>query len=401
MKPNLLAATLTVAIGVTLTPLPATAASQNPAVMTLQDVAPATNNVYAEDVSVSARSAAVIDVQTGRLLYEKNGDDKMLIASLTKIITCIVAIESGVDLDSQTTVSNRAAGKEGSSIYLKVGEKQTIRDLLYAVMLRSGNDAATAVAEACGGGSEAKFVEMMNAKVQDLGLTGTHFANPHGLDAKDHFSTAHDMAVLTAYALRNPTFAQIVSTQVKTIPYPGENYNRKLYNKNKMLTRYQGADGVKTGYTKAAGRCLVSSATVDGRQVAVVTLDAPSDWVDHEHLLDYGFETYQNFPVAKENQVVKTLPIEDGVESQVDVQAGDEFNYPVRKNEQDKLRTETKLDDHLEAPVKAGQKVGEMKVYYEDKLLGTVPLVVAKDVREKSFWERFKSFFSGLITSGR
>ncbi|MBL0387633.1 D-alanyl-D-alanine carboxypeptidase [Tumebacillus sp. ITR2] len=393
----MLAATLTLAVGVTILPISATAASHDPAATTYIDVAPTTNNVYASDVSVSARSAAAIDVQTGRFLYEKNGDDKMLIASLTKIITCIVAIESGVDLDSETTVSNRAAGKEGSSIYLKVGEKQKIRDLLYAVMLRSGNDAATAVAEACGQGSEAKFVEMMNAKVQDLGLTGTHFANPHGLDAKDHYSTAHDMAVLTAYALRNPTFAQIVATQVKTIPYPGEDYARKLYNKNKMLTRYEGADGVKTGYTKAAGRCLVSSATVDGRQVAVVTLDAPGDWVDHQRLLDYGFEAYTNFPVAKEDEVVKTLPLEDGIEPQVDVKVGVEFTYPVRKNEQDKLRTEMKLDDHLQAPVVGGEKVGEMKIYYEDKLLGVVPLVAAKDVREKTYWERFKQFFSGMI----
>lgn len=396
MKAKVLAATLTLALGVTLMPIPA-GASHDPAATTYVDVAPTTNNVYASEVSISARSAAVIDVQTGRLLYEKSGDDKMLIASLTKIITAIVAIESGVDLDSETTVSNRAAGKEGSSIYLKVGEKQTIRNLLYAVMLRSGNDAATAVAEAVGKGSEAKFVEMMNAKVAELGLQGTHFANPHGLDAKDHYSTAHDMAVLTAYALRNPTFAEIVATKVKTIPYPGQDYDRKLYNKNKMLNRYDGADGVKTGYTKAAGRCLVSSATVGDRQVAVVTLDASGDWVDHQRLLDYGFMKYKNLPVAKADEVVKTLPLEGGVEPQVDVKIGHEFNYPIRSDEQEKLRTETSLDERLKAPVIAGEKVGEMKIFYEEKLLGIVPLVAAKDVREKTFWERFKSILNTVI----
>lgn len=396
MKAKVLAATLTLAVGVSFMPIPVSA-SHDPAATTYVDVAPTTNNVYASEVSISARSAAAIDVQTGRLLYEKSGDDKMLIASLTKIITAIVVIESGIDLDSQTTVSSRAAGKEGSSIYLKVGEKQSIRDLLYAVMLRSGNDAATAVAEAAGKGSEAKFVEMMNAKVEELGLKGTHFANPHGLDAKDHYSTAHDMAILTAYALRNPTFAEIVSTEVKTIPYPGQDYDRKLYNKNKMLNRYDGADGVKTGYTKAAGRCLVSSATVDGRQVAVVTLDASGDWVDHQRLLDYGFMRYKNVALAKEKEVVKTLPLEGGVETQVDILVGHEFNYPVRDDEQTKLRTESVLDDHLKAPVVAGEKVGEMKVFYEDKLLGIVPLVAAKDVRKKTFWERIKSMFSGRI----
>lgn len=395
MKAKVLAATLALAVGVMLVPTPV-GASHDPTAIQYFDVLPTTSNLYDKEVAVSARTAAVIDVQTGRILYEKHGDDKMLIASLTKIITVLVAIESGVDLDSEVTVSSRAAGKEGSSIYLKVGEKQKLGDLLYAVMLRSGNDAATAVAEHVGK-TEEQFVAMMNAKVQELGLTGTHFANPHGLDANEHYSTAHDMAILTADALRNPTFAEIVSTKIKTIPYPGEDYDRKMYNKNKMLTRYEGADGVKTGYTKAAGRCLVSSATVDGRQVAVVTLDAPSDWVDHQHLLDYGFMKYENYPVAKEKEVVKTLPLKNGIEAQVDVQVGHEFNYPVRGDEKEKLRTELILADQLKAPVTVGEKVGEMKVYYEDKVLGVVPLVAAKSVREKTFWERFKSIFSGMI----
>ncbi|MGZ4113183.1 MAG: D-alanyl-D-alanine carboxypeptidase family protein, partial [Tumebacillaceae bacterium] len=318
MKTKWLVATVTLALSVALVQ-PSLAAGDPLNNDFLIQTEPATANLFANEVSVSAKAAAAIDVQTGRLLYEKNATQQMLIASTTKIITAIVAIESGKNLDSVVTVSRNAAGKEGSSIYLKVGEKQTLRDLLYAVMLRSGNDAATAVAEYCGDGSEKKFVDMMNAKVQELGLTGTHFANPHGLDAKGHYSTAHDMAILTAYALRNPTFAEIVKTQVKTIPQPDEAWDRKMYNKNKMLARYDGADGVKTGYTKAAGRCLVSSASKDGRQVAVVTLDAPSDWMDHTNLLNYGFSKYGSTPVIKGNAVIQTIPVEDGIAKQVDV----------------------------------------------------------------------------------
>ncbi|HEU4963803.1 MAG TPA: D-alanyl-D-alanine carboxypeptidase family protein [Bacilli bacterium] len=400
MKRNLLAATLTLATAVALLPPAQTgyashSANQSTAFL---EAVPVTANLYENELSLSAKAAAVIDVETGRMLYEKNGDDKMLIASLTKIITAIVAIESGKDLNGIVTVSSRASGKEGSSIYLKVGEKQKLIDLLYAVMLRSGNDAATAVAEYVGDGSEQKFVEMMNKKVEELGLTGTHFANPHGLDAKAHYSTAHDMAILTAYALRNPTFKQIVSTRIKKIPMPGEAWDRKMYNKNKMLRFYDGADGVKTGYTKAAGRCLVSSATKNGRQVAVVTLDAPSDWTDHTNMLNYGFQKYQSTVLAEEKKVVKELPVDDGVKTKVGVMAGEEFSYPVRDDEKDKLTHKFILDESLHAPVVAGEQVGEMEIYFDDKLVGEVPMLAAEDVAEKSFWEKFKSLFTSLIS---
>ncbi|ARU63987.1 D-alanyl-D-alanine carboxypeptidase [Tumebacillus avium] len=373
------------------------AANHDPKSSAFLEAIPASHSLYAEEVSVSAHSAAVIDVQTGRVLYEKNGDEKMLIASLTKIITAIVAIESGVDLNSTVTVSSRASGKEGSSIYLKVGEKQKLIDLLYAVMLRSGNDAATAVAEHVGK-TEAGFVELMNKKVEELGLKQTHFANPHGLDAEGHYSSAHDMAVLTAYALRNPVFAEIVKTKVKSIPMPGEAWDRKMYNKNKMLNRYDGADGVKTGYTKAAGRCLASSATKDGRQIAVLTLDASSDWNDHANLLNYGFEKYKFMPVVKEHDVLQTVPVEDGMKKEVDVVIGHEFNFPLRESEQEKLTRKIELDDSLDAPIAAGQKVGEMKIYFDERLVGAVPILAGHDVMEETFWQKMKGLFTSMIS---
>lgn len=198
--------------------------------------------------STHAESAALIDVTSGRILFSKEGDKQMRIASLTKIMTAIVAIENG-KLDDKVKVSAAAFGKEGSSIYLKLGEEMSLENMLYGLMLRSGNDAATAIAEHVGG-SEEGFVLMMNQKAEEIGLRGTHFMNPHGLDADGHYSTASDMARLTAYALQNPVFKRIVATEQKSAPNPNESWDYSWHNKNKMLRLYEGADGVKTGYTK-------------------------------------------------------------------------------------------------------------------------------------------------------
>lgn len=246
------------------------------------------STAFAQTPYISAQSSAVIDVSTGKLIYEKNANRPMLIASLTKIMTAIVALEYG-DLADRVTVSLNAYGEEGSSIYLKAGQEISLEDLLYGLMLRSGNDAAVSIAEHIGG-SEEGFAVMMNDTARLIGMRHSHFVNPSGLDAPGHFSTAHDMAMLTAYALMNPHFREIVQTPLKRIAFPEQNVAYLWRNKNKMLRLYPGSDGVKTGYTKKAGRCLVSSATRNGRQIAVVTLKASSDWSDHRLLLNYGFQ---------------------------------------------------------------------------------------------------------------
>jgi D-alanyl-D-alanine carboxypeptidase len=236
---------------------------------------------------VSAQSAAVIDVQSGTFLMEKRADVRMRIASLTKVMTAIVAIEHA-NLHKQVRISKRATMQEGSSIYLQQGQVIDLKSLLYGLMLRSGNDSAVAIAEAVGGSVEG-FAAMMNDTARYIGMRHSHFENPSGLDADAHYSTAHDMALLTAYALHNATFREIVRTPLLRIAYPEQNVSYLWRNKNKMLRFFDGADGVKTGFTKKAGRCLISSATRNGRQIAVVTLRASSDWVDHRRLLEYGF----------------------------------------------------------------------------------------------------------------
>lgn len=276
--------------------------------------------------ATGARAVALIDVASGRILHSVNGDTPMRIASLTKIMTAIVAIEHG-RLEDEVKVSARAASREGSSIYLRAGDRVSLETLLYGLMLRSGNDAATAIAEHVGG-SEEGFVFLMNLKAEEIGLSHTRFKNPHGLDEDGHYSTANDLARLTAYALKNPVFRQIVATKVKTAPNPNGEWDYRFVNKNKMLFLYEGADGVKTGYTKLARRCLVSSATRNGQQLAAVTLNDGDDWADHRRLLDYGFAAFPLQEVIATGQRVAKLPLV----------AVSSFRYPFAAGERERLR---------------------------------------------------------------
>lgn len=244
---------------------------------------------------VSAKSAALLDGTTGECLYAKNGDQRALIASTTKIMTGLLVCEAG-ELDRTVTVPDAAVGLEGSSIYLKKGETLTRRDLLYGMMLHSGNDAALTLAVSISG-TEAAFVRQMNLRARALGLTQTHFANPHGLDSGENYSTALDLARLAQTALQNEQFCAVVST--KTITCAG----RTLTNHNKLLWRYDGCIGVKTGYTRHAGRILVSAAARDGRMLIAVTISDPDDWRDHAALLDYGFAVLgSDTPVYPQNR---------------------------------------------------------------------------------------------------
>lgn len=239
--------------------------------------------------SVSAKSAILYDCTASRVLLEKNADEKSLIASTTKIMTALVVAENCNEADP-VRIPPEAVGIEGSSMYLKEGEVLSVQDLLYGLMLQSGNDAAVALAIYCGGSVEG-FVDLMNEKAKELSLTQTHFANPNGLDHDDNYSTARDMAVLTQYALENPVFAELVDTKTATV-----GGGRCLTNHNKLLWRYDGCIGVKTGFTRAAGRILVSAAERNGRRLVVVTIGAPDDWNDHAKLLDYGFLLTTNGP---------------------------------------------------------------------------------------------------------
>jgi D-alanyl-D-alanine carboxypeptidase (penicillin-binding protein 5/6) len=363
----------------------------------LMGVVPLTQAAAEGDVlTLSAESAAVIDVESGRLLYEKDADKPMRIASLTKIMTAIVALEES-DLQEKVKVGPEAVGVEGSSIYLKQGEEIPLEHLLYGLMLRSGNDAAVAIAEHVGGSLDG-FVMMMNEKAEYLGLEQTHFENPHGLDAPEHYSSAADMARLTAYALRNPHFKTIVSTPVKTVPWPGEEWHRKWYNKNKMLRLYPGADGVKTGYTKLSKRTLVSSATRNGRQLAAVTLAAPDDWNDSMHLLEYGFTQYEQVTVLDKGETVTDIPGSN--DHRWSAVAEKAFKYPMKEEERDQIRVEPLLTLPTSAVREEGVRVGTARIVVNGRQVGSVPLVSRQKPVEEigrlfHSWMQVLSFITG------
>ena len=329
----------------------------------------------------SAQSACVMDAVSGRILYEKHADRKSLIASTTKIMTALIVCEQCNVLD-RMRIPKEAVGIEGSSMYLQEGEILTIQELLYGLMLSSGNDAAVALAIYCGGTVEG-FAQLMNDKARLLGLTGTHFENPNGLDSPNHYSTARDLAVLAAYAMDNPVFRQTVSTKTVTMG------NRSLRNHNKLLWQVSGADGVKTGYTKAAGRILVSSATRDGRRIIAVTIHDPNDWQDHAHFLEKGFSGYQLHRVLERGDRVGTVEVLGC--GRVDLLANEDFVYSLAEGEH--LKLVVPGPGFVYAPVVEGADAGFANVLLECRAVGRVPLVYGqtleqKQPEEQSFWKK-------------
>lgn len=310
---------------------------------------------------IHAETAALIDVKSGRILYSRQGDKPMRIASLTKIMTAIVAIEHG-NLADRVKVGKDAYRKEGSSIYLRLNEEMSLLHMLYGLMLRSGNDAATAIAEHVGGSLEG-FDYLMNEKAKMIGMKNSTFKNPHGLDEDGHLSTANDMAKLTAYALKNPVFQDIVKTKMKKVPNPNEDWNYTWYNKNKMLSMYEGADGVKTGYTKLARRCLVSSATRNGQQLAVVTLNDPDDWADHRKMLDYGFAEFRLAQLIEKGSTVGGTAFV----------AGQSFVYPLSEEEQGQIERKIVLTKPGTVGFRLGER-GKMEFFLNRKRIGSIPV---------------------------
>ena len=333
--------------------------------------------------AVSAKRAYVLDGVSGRVLYEKNADSQSLIASTTKIMTALVICEQCNVLD-RMRIPREAVGIEGSSMYLKEGEVLTLQELLYGLMLSSGNDAAVALAIYCGGTVEG-FAELMNDKARILGLRNTHFENPNGLDSPGHYSTARDLAVLAAYAMDNPIFAKTVSTKSIRV---GERY---LTNHNKLLWRVEGADGVKTGFTKAAGRILVSSATRDNRRLVAVTLNAPSDWQDHTSLLNEGFARYSVQTVVRKGQLVGTVEVEGGENCRVQLRADGVFAFSLAEGEHPQLMVPG--PGFVYAPVTEGAEAGFAYVLIDGSAVGKVPIVYGQTIEqtveeEKSFWQK-------------
>lgn len=341
--------------------------------------------------SVSAVSAVLIEAETGTVLYAKNADERRAMASTTKIMTAILTIEAG-DLDRDFTVDRYAIMVEGTSMGLREGDIVSRRDLLYGILLPSGNDAANAAAVSVAGSMKA-FVAKMNEKAEALGLKNTHFATPSGLDADGHYTTARDLANLTAYAMKNELFREIVSCKSKRLEFGNPPYSRMLYNSNKMLSRYDGAIGVKTGFTDNARRCLVSAAERNGVTLIAVTLNDGDDWNDHAKMLDYGFSQVSAYPLETGCSAKVAVA---GTGQKIGVYA-ESAALSLKPEQRTSLERRVLLPRMVYGAVNKGDVLGSLEFRLGGEVIKSVPLYAAESVAaengELTFWQRLMKFF--------
>ncbi|ADL07905.1 D-alanyl-D-alanine carboxypeptidase family protein [Thermosediminibacter oceani] len=346
------------------------------------------------NLSLNARAYVLMDPVSGRILVEKNSEIRLPMASTTKIMTAIVALEKG-DLNSTVTVSRKAASVRGSSFHLEPGETMSLESMLYGLLLPSGNDAAVAIAEHIGGDVKT-FVELMNLKAREIGAFNTHFKNPHGLDEPGHFTTAKDLALITRYALNIPKFREIVRT--KDIIITEGRRPRHIYNTNRLLRVSEEIDGVKTGYTGKAGRCLVATAERNGMRLISVVLDAHDHFSNTLKLLNYGFSTYRLNKLVQKNNIYAAVPLKGGIINKAVLIAGEDVALPMRDGE--KAHLKLVIPSFVPAPVFKDQVVGEIQVFIDGVLVRRVPLLSIQDIRKKTFFDRFYRIMMEWVTSG-
>lgn len=339
---------------------------------------------------VSASAAVLMNAQDNSIIFQKNADQRLPMASTTKIMTCITALENG-DPDQVVSVADEAIGVEGSSLYLCKGDTATLRDLLYAVMLRSANDAASAVAYHISGSID-EFARLMNGKAAELGLVNTHFTNPHGLHDAQHYTSASDLAALTSYAMKNSEFARMVSATEYTVSLNGGECKKPVANHNRLLRTYEGAVGVKTGFTKTSGRCLVSCAQRDGVRLIAVTLNAPDDWADHRAMLDLGFSEFVSMVVLEKGQLRRQFDVA-GCEA-VEAVNTEEITATVRKGADITFKIEG--ERLLFSPVYKGDAVAQAIIFADGRELARVSLLATEDrllYEKPSIYEKLKGLF--------
>lgn len=331
------------------------------------------------DFAVSARSAVLYQPDSDVFLYSKNQDVRLPMASTTKIMTALIALEEA-QLTEAVAICDEAIGTEGSSAYLQRGDVLTMEELLYALLLRSANDAAVAIAYHIGG-DVFGFAQLMNQRAEKMGLTNTHFTNPHGLDDPEHYTTASDLAHITSVALKNPIFCEIAST--KRISFSTEDRSRTYINHNKLLSLYPDCIGVKTGYTKRSGRCLVSAAERGGLTFIGVTLDAPSDWSDHKRLFDFGYERMERIQLCTPSDHQYMIPVIDGDRDYLLAENVNECYY-ITDREHSPIEKQVRLTRYAVAPIKSGDRLGEIVYLLDGKEIARSPIIATHSVKKLS-----------------
>ena len=333
-------------------------------------------NTIAEDTFDTAKSSIIMDLDSGRVLYENNADEERLIASITKIMTCIIAIEEG-DLDREVEAGDEILKMYGTSIYLELNEKMKLIDLLYGLMLRSGNDASVVIAKAVAG-TEEKFVEMMNEKAKEIGMTNTTFSNPHGLDEETkNYSTARDMAILSRYAYKNKTYRKIIGTEEYRVKTDNKSY--LWYNRMKLLGDYKYCTGGKNGYTPSAGKTLVTTHKKGDLKITVVTLYDNDEYNNHERLAEYAFDNYSNYDIVDKNDF--DLVIDDNK-----YYVNKSFSYPLTESEKDNVKVLASIDDSINSG-----KVGNINISLNNKTLKKIPLYIKEEKKKENFFTKLFS----------
>lgn len=334
--------------------------------------------VYGAPVHVTAEAAVLMDVETGDILYGKQAHKQRPPASTTKIMTAILGLELGHP-DEMVTVSSKAAAVGESSLYLDPGEKINLYELITGAMIRSGNDACVAISEHIAG-SEEQFVKWMNWKALALGAQNTNFVNTNGLPRKEHYSTAYDLALMGRYGLQLPQFVSITRIKETEIHFSEPDILMDVRNTNKLLWNYPFADGVKTGTTTAAGKCLVASATKEGRQLLVVVLNAPDRFGDAKKLLEWGFQNTETVRLANVGEVISEFP---SIIKPVPVFINDPIDVSLLKSDLKKLQTQVVWEKTTDLPFRAGERLGRLEVWLGEQKLNSVPLLSESEVLEK------------------
>lgn len=354
---------------------------------------------FAAEIDVRAKGAALVEQVSGRMLYGKNENARLPMASTTKIMTGLLACQSG-RLGETVTVPPEALRVEGTSMGLLPGEHITLKELAEGLMLESGNDAANTIALTLGGSMDG-FGKQMNAEAFSLGLNNTHFVTPSGLDAPSHYTTALDLARLGAYAMKNPAFASIVGSKKLRVSYNGIQNGRVLVNHNRLLSDYEGAVGIKTGFTKKCGRCLVSCATRDGVTLVVCTLSDPDDWKDHKQLLDYGFSLLKSTPLAAQ-QANYTVNVVGGTANTVGAVCMPGAKAALKDGEAAQVTQTVEMPRFVYAPVTKGQKLGEVVFRLGSCVVARADITALQGIDYKQasqggLWNALKRFWGRIF----
>lgn len=364
------------------------------------------SNESTDEPIINSRIGVIYDRKSGRVIWGKNDNKRSAMASTTKIMTCIIVLENA-NLNEEVTVSSRAAGTGGSRLGLKKGDKITIHDLLYGLMLRSGNDAAVALAEHVGGDKE-RFAKLMNNKAKELGLKDTHFVTPHGLDDPEHYTTAYELAQITDYALKNETFAKIVNTKDYTISING--YSKGLTNTNELLGYLQGVNGVKTGFTNNAGRCLVTSVNRNNFEIITVVLGADTKKIrtaDSIKLIEYAYKNYKHINIeniVKEKFNVwksmneKRIIVEKGKYTNVILELSEIKNkvIPIKSDNVDNVDIEINCLYYLMAPIEKRKTVGNLKVILNGEVIEVIDILNKEEIEKKNRKDYFFEFLRSI-----